>query len=226
MKTKKERESALAIAQRIGASLFIVIAILPVAGVLYGIGCSFTNETTIATYGLSGILHQGTIPYAILSLLNSAGAALFGNLPLLFAMAVGFGMSKKEKGVAALSAATFYLIMHTTINMLLTLDGSIVDGVVAKTVKDGAIASVLGIQTLQMGVFGGIIAGLITAYLCNRFYKIELPTALGFFGGSRFVPIISIVGAIITGFVMYLVWPVIQNGIFALGSLVDRKSVV
>ena len=120
MKTKKERESALAIAQRIGASLFIVIAILPVAGVLYGIGCSFTNETTIATYGLSGILHQGTIPYAILSLLNSAGAALFGNLPLLFAMAVGFGMSKKEKGVAALSAATFYLIMHTTINMLLT----------------------------------------------------------------------------------------------------------
>lgn len=200
--------------------MFIVIAILPVAGVLYGIGCSFTNETTIATYGLSGILHQGTIPYAILSLLNSAGAALFGNLPLLFAMAVGFGMSKKEKGVAALSAATFYLIMHTTINMLLTLDGSIVDGVVAKTVKDGAIASVLGIQTLQMGVFGGIIAGLITAYLCNRFYKIELPTALGFFGGSRFVPIISIVGAIITGFVMYLVWPVIQNGIFALGSLV------
>lgn len=220
MKTKKERESALAIAQRIGSSLFIVIAILPVAGVLYGIGCSFTNETTIATYGLSGILHQGTIPYAVLSLLNSAGAALFGNLPLLFAMAVGFGMSKKEKGVAALSAATFYLIMHTTINMLLTLDGSIVDGVVAKTVKDGAIASVLGIQTLQMGVFGGIIAGLITAYLCNRFYKIELPTALGFFGGSRFVPIISIVGAIITGFVMYLVWPVIQNGIFALGSLV------
>lgn len=220
MKTKKERESALAIAQRIGSSLFIVIAILPVAGVLYGIGCSFTNETTIATYGLSGILHQGTIPYAVLSLLNSAGAALFGNLPLLFAMAVGFGMSKKEKGVAALSAATFYLIMHTTINMLLTLDGSIVDGVVAKTVKDGAIASVLGIQTLQMGVFGGIIAGLITAYLCNRFYKIELPTALGFFGGSRFVPIISIVCAIITGFVMYLVWPVIQNGIFALGSLV------
>ena len=197
MKTKKERESALAIAQRIGASLFIVIAILPVAGVLYGIGCSFTNETTIATYGLSGILHQGTIPYAVLSLLNSAGAALFGNLPLLFAMAVGFGMSKKEKGVAALSAATFYLIMHTTINMLLTLDGSIVDGVVAKTVKDGAIASVLGIQTLQMGVFGGIIAGLITAYLCNRFYKIELPTALGFFGGSRFVPIISIERALI-----------------------------
>lgn len=220
MKTKKERESALAIAQRIGSSLFVVIAILPVAGILYGIGCSFTNETTIATYGLSGILHQGTIPYAILSLLNSAGAALFGNLPLLFAMAVGFGMSKKEKGVAALSAATFYLIMHTTINMLLTLDGSIVDGVVAKTVKDGAISSVLGIQTLQMGVFGGIIAGLITAYLCNRFYKIELPTALGFFGGSRFVPIISIVGAIITGFVMYLVWPIIQNGIFALGSLV------
>ena len=224
MKPKKNHQSALAIAQKIGSSLFIIIAVLPVAGILYGIGCSFTNETTIATYGLEGILHSGTIPYAIMTLLNTAGATLFGNLALFFAVAIAFGMVDKEKGVAALSATIFYLVMNATINMLLVMDGSIVDGVVADTIKDGAITSMLGIQTLQMGVFGGIIAGLFAAYLTNRFYKTQLPTALGFYGGTRFVPIISVVAAIVMGFVMYLVWPVIQNGIFALGNIVMNSG--
>lgn len=220
MEKEKLSSRAFATAQQIGKSLFLPIAILPPAGILYGIGCSFTNETVIATYGLSGILHPGTIPYMLLLLLNNAGNAIFGNLALIFALAVALGMAKHEKGVAVLSSGIFYIIMLTTINALLTLDGSIVDGVIADTVKDGAITSMLGIQTLQMGVFGGIVAGLMAAFLCDKFYKTQLPSALSFFAGTRFVPIMCMVGGVVMGIVLYFVWPVLQNGIFALGNLV------
>ncbi len=170
MKEKKSGQ-IFAAAQQIGKSLFLPIAVLPFAGILLGIGSSFTNETTIATYGLSNILHQGTPLYGFMLMLANAGNAIFGNLALIFALAVAMGMAKKEKGVAVMSSAIFYIVMLMTINTLLVLDGSIVDGVVSANVKEGAITSMLGIQTLQMGVFGGIIAGLITAMLCNKFYK-------------------------------------------------------
>ncbi len=222
--TEKKSGKAFAVLQQLGKSLFLAIAILPFAGVLLGIGSSFTNETTIATYGLTGILHPGTLLYSILLLINNAGNAIFGNLALIFALAVALGMTKKEKGVAVLSTAIFYIIMHITINSLLVLDGSIVDGAIAETVKDGAITSVLGIQTLQVGVFGGNVAGLCAAALCNRFYKTQLPAALSFFAGTCFVPIVSMLGAVAVGVVFYFVWPVIQNGIFLLGDLVMKSG--
>ena len=222
----KEKRSGqiFAAAQQIGKSLFLPIAILPFAGILLGIGSSFSNETTIATYGLSEILHEGTFLYGLMLMLNYAGSAIFNNLALIFALAVAMGMAKKEKGVAVLSAGIFYLVMLTTINTLLILDGSIVNGVVSESVKEGAITSMLGIQTLQMGVFGGIIAGLAGAALCNKFYKVRLPDALSFFAGTRFVPIACMATAILTGAALYLIWPVIQNGIFALGSLVQKSG--
>lgn len=223
MKEKKSGQ-VFAAAQQIGKSLFLPIAVLPFAGILLGIGSSFTNETTITTYGLSGILHQGTILYGFMLMLSKAGSAIFDNLALVFALAVALGMAKKEKGVAVMSSAIFYIVMLVTINTLLTLDGSIVNGVVSENVKEGAITTMLGIQTLQMGVFGGIIAGLITALLCNRFYKIQLPTALSFFAGTRFVPIASMACAIVTGAVLYIVWPIIQNAIFALGNVVQASG--
>ena len=221
---QKKSGQIFAAAQQIGKSLFLPIAILPFAGILLGIGSSFTNETTIATYGLSGILHPGSLLYGLMMMLNYAGNAIFGNLALIFALAVALGMAKKEKGVAVLSSGIFYLIMLTTINVLLTLNGSIVDGQIADTVKDGAIASVLGIQTLQMGVFGGIIAGVIAAMLCNKFYKTQLPDALSFFAGTRFVPIVCMVFGIVTGAILFVVWPIIQNGIYALGGLVQASG--
>ena len=221
---QKKRGQIFAAAQQIGKSLVLPIAILPFAGILLGIGSSFTNETTIATYGLSGILHPGSLLYGLMMMLNYAGNAIFGNLALIFALAVALGMAKKEKGVAVLSSGIFYLVMLTTINVLLTLDGSIVDGQVADTVKDGAIASVLGIQTLQMGVFGGIIAGVIAAMLCNKFYKTQLPDALSFFAGTRFVPIVCMVFGIVTGAILFVVWPIVQNGIYALGGLVQASG--
>lgn len=223
MKEKKSGQ-LFAAAQQIGKSLFLPIAVLPFAGILLGIGSSFTNETTIATYGLTEILHPGTFLYSVMLMLSDAGNVIFGNLALIFALAVALGMAKKEKGVAVMSSGIFYLVMLMTINVLLRLDGSIVDGVIAETVKEGAITSMLGIQTLQMGVFGGIIAGVISAMLCNKFYKTQLPDALSFFAGTRFVPIVCMVGGILTGAILYIVWPIIQDGIFALGGIVQESG--
>ena len=168
------------------------IAILPVAGLLLGLGSSFTNATTIATYGLQGILGEGTLLHSLLIIMNKVGSAIFDNLPLIFAVGVAIGMAKKEKEVAALSALIAYFVMHISINSMLEISGKIAaDGTISKNVLEGTIASVCGINTLQMGVFGGIIVGLGVAALHNRFHKIVLPNALSFFGGSRFVPIIS-----------------------------------
>ena len=216
---------AFAVAQQIGKSLFLPIAVLPPAGILLGIGSSFTNSTTIATYGLSGILHEGNPLYMFFQMLAGAGNAVFGNLALIFALAVALGMAKKEKGVAVISAAIFYLIMLTTMNVLLQIDGSILaDGSIGSNVKDGAIASALGIQTLQMGVFGGILAGLLAAFTCNKFYKQVLPQSLAFFSGTRFVPIMCMVFGILTGFICYFIWPIIQSGIYKLGDLVNAAG--
>ncbi len=216
------RAQAFAVAQQIGKSLFLPIAVLPAAGILLGLGSSFTNPTTIETYHLSAVLHPGSILYMFFQLLNGAGNAIFANLPLIFALAVALGMAKREKGVAVLSSAIFYLIMLTTMNVLLQIDGSILaDGSISPDVKAGAISSTLGIQTLQMGVFGGILAGLLAAMVCNKFYKQQLPQALAFFAGTRCVPIMCMVFGIVTGFACYFVWPPIQTGIYALGALVN-----
>ena len=201
------------------------IAILPVAGLLLGIGSSFTNETTIATYGLQKILGDGTVLHALLTIMNKVGSTVFDNLPLIFAVGVAIGMAKKEKEVAALSALIAYFVMNVAINGMLVVTGEITaDGQIAKDVLEGTIASVCGIQSLQMGVFGGIIVGLGVAALHNRFHKIALPNALSFFGGSRFVPIISTIVYMFVGIGMYFVWPPVQNGIYALGGLVTGSG--
>lgn len=221
------KDRIFGILQRVGRSFMLPIAILPVAGLLLGIGSSFTNETTIATYGLQKILGVGTWLHALLMIMNRVGSAVFDNLPLIFAVGVAIGMAKKEKEVAALSAVVAYLVMHTALNAMLQINGIILpDGSIAEGVLEGTIASSCGIQTLQMGVFGGIIVGLGVAALHNRFYKIELPNALSFFGGTRFVPIVSTIVYMLVGIVMYYVWPVVQNGIYALGGLVTGSGYI
>ena len=215
------KDKIFGVLQRVGRSFMLPIAVLPVAGLLLGIGSSFTNETTIATYGLQGILGNGTVLHALLMIMSKAGNVIFDNLPIIFAVGVAIGMAKAEKEVAALSAMISFFVMHASINAVLLLAGKILaDGTIAPDVLEGTIASVCGIQTLQMGVFGGILVGLGVAALHNRFYKIELPNALSFFGGSRFVPIISTVTYVGIGILMYFIWPAVQNGIFALGGLV------
>ncbi|MEE1031503.1 MAG: glucose PTS transporter subunit IIA [Ruminococcus sp.] len=221
------KDKLFGVLQRVGRSFMLPIAILPVAGLLLGIGSSFTNETTIATYGLEGILGSGTILNALLVIMNKVGSAIFDNLPMLFAVGIAIGMAKKEKEVAALSAVIAYFVMNTAINAMLVLNGEVLSsGEIASDVLQGTITSSCGIMTLQMGVFGGIIVGLGVSALHNRFYKIVLPNALSFFGGTRFVPIISTVTYMFVGILLYFVWPVVQNGIYALGGLVTGTGYV
>ncbi len=219
------KDKIFEVLQRIGRSFMLPIAILPVAGLLLGLGSSFTNETTIATYHLGGILGNGTILHALLVIMNKVGSAVFDNLPLLFAVGVAIGMAKKEKEVAALSAVIAFFVMNISINAMLNINGKILeDGSIAKNVLEGTVTSVCGINTLQMGVFGGIIVGLGVAALHNRFHKIILPNALSFFAGSRFVPIISTITYMFVGIILYYIWPVVQNGIYALGGLVTGSG--
>ena len=208
------KDKIFGILQRVGRSFMLPIAILPVAGLLLGIGSSFTNETMLETYGLMRILGPGTIFAAVFEVMSEAGNVVFSNLPILFAMGVAIGMAKKEKEVAALSAAIAFFIMHASISALITINGG------TEAMLAGAVTSVCGITSLQMGVFGGILVGLGVAALHNRFYKIELPQVLSFFGGSRFVPIISALVYTGVGILMFFIWPAIQKGIYTIGDLV------
>lgn len=213
---KNSTNSLFSILQRVGRSFMLPIALLPIAGLLLGIGSSLTNPTTIEAYNLGAILGPGTFLNSVMQILAETGNIVFANLPIIFAMGVALGMAEKEHGTAVLSAAISFFIMHRTISTLLALNGQLAEG----EMLSGTIANVVGIQSLEMGVFGGIIVGLGVAALHNRFYKIQLPTVISFFGGVRFVPIISAFAFIIVGIVMYFVWPYIQRAIYSLGGLV------
>lgn len=215
------KDKIFGVLQRVGRSFMLPIAVLPIAGILLGLGSSLTNQTTIETYGLTAILGDGTFLNSLFIVMNKVANVIFDNLPLIFAVGVAIGMAKKEKEVAALSAVIAYFVMHSAINAMLTVTGKILaDGTVSEDVLSGTIASICGIQSLQMGVFGGIIVGLGVAALHNKFYKIQLPNALSFFGGTRFVPIISTLVYMFVGILMYFIWPTVQSGIYALGGLV------
>lgn len=208
------KDKIFGVLQRVGRSFMLPIALLPVAGLLLGIGSSFTNATTIETYHLGKFIYEGGVLYTILDIMSKTGSAVFDNLALLFAMGVAIGMAKKEKEVAALSGAIAYIVMNTTISALITAKGGV------EAMAENSTTSVLGITTLQMGVFGGILVGLGVAALHNKFYKTELPQVLSFFGGTRFVPIVSTVTYLIVGIIMFYLWPIVQLGISKLGVLV------
>ena len=208
------KDKIFGVLQRVGRSFMLPIALLPVAGLLLGIGSSFTNETMLAAYGLNSVIHPGTLIYTILDVISQTGNAVFNNLALLFAMGVAIGMARKEKEVAALSGAVAYIIMNTAIQAMINAAGGV------EAMPANSTTTMLGITTLQMGVFGGIVVGLGVAALHNKFYKIELPQVLAFFGGTRFVPIVSSIVYLVVGIAMFYIWPVVQSGIAALGALV------
>ena len=200
------KDRILNVLQRVGRSFMLPIAILPVAGLLLGIGESLSNSNMIAAYGLQWLLGEGTFLHAVLKVMSNAGNSIFTNLPLIFAMGVALGMAKKEKEVAVLAAAISFFIMHTSIGTMLDISG------MAQRLPQGSVTSVVGITSLQMGMFGGVIVGLGTAALHNRFYKIRLPRILSFFGGTRFVPIICSIVYLLVGILMFYIWPMVQGG--------------
>lgn len=200
--------------QRIGQSFMLPIALLPIAGIFLGIGSSLTNTNMLAAYHLKGLMGPGTAPYILFSLLNSAGSIIFDNLPILFAVGVAIGMARSEKATAALSSIIAFFVMHSTIGSLITYTGR------SHSFLTGATSEIVGITSLQMGVFGGIIVGLGVAALHNRFYKIELPKVFSFFGGTHFIPIISAITYVGIGILMFYIWPPIQILINDAGKLV------
>ena len=212
------KDKIFGVLQRVGRSFMLPIALLPVAGLLLGVGSSFTNETKLEAYNLTGVIYPGSVIYTVLDIMNRCGSAVFNNLALLFAMGVAIGMAKKEKEVAALSGAIAYLVMNTAISAMIHASGGV------EAMAANSTTSSLGITTLQMGVFGGIIVGLGVAALHNRFYKTQLPQILSFFGGTRFVPIVCTAVYLVVGIVMFYIWPVIQSGIALLGNLVINSG--
>ena len=223
-KTAPERRDSrlFGVLQRVGRSFMLPIALLPIAGLLLGVGASLTNAAMIESYSLENILGEGTILNSVLRVLSAVGSIIFDNLPIIFAMGVALGMAESEKATATLSAAIAFFVMHATISTLLDITGKAADG----SLHEGSIAQVVGINSLQMGVFGGIIVGLGVAALHNKFYKIKLPTVISFFGGTRFIPIISTVVYVVIGAIMFFIWPFIQEGIFALGNLVLNSGYI
>ncbi len=222
MTSSATQSKSFGVLQRVGRAFMLPIALLPIAGLLLGLGASLTNTTMLETYNLLGILGPGTVAYSVFTVLSNVGTVIFNNLPIIFAMGIALGLADAEKGTATLSAAIAFFVMHQTINSLLVLSGSLEPGVLL----DGSVANVVGIESLQMGVFGGIIVGLGVAWLHNRLYKIKLPNAISFFGGTRFIPIISTVAYLLVGVLMFFIWPYIQSAIYALGGLVLRSGYV
>ncbi|SUX30416.1 PTS glucose transporter subunit IIBC [Chromobacterium vaccinii] len=178
--------SAFANLQKVGKSLMLPVAVLPVAGLLLGIGATDFHT-------------QNAVLLAILSLMKHSGDVIFGNLPLIFAVGVALGFTEND-GVAAIAAVIGHLVTTVTLGVMATLMG-------VKT------AMIMGLPSIQTGVFGGILAGGLAAYMFNRFYRIKLPEYLGFFAGKRFVPIITAIGAIGLGAVLSVAWRPIGEAI-------------
>lgn len=227
MAKAKKQGRVFATLQKLGKSLMLPISILPVAGLLLGIGSSFTNPTTIATLNAAKVLGDGTFLHGLFTIFEGVGSCIFNNLPLLFAVGVAIGFANKEKEIAALASIVSFLSMHITINKILQLSGMLDNSSkINIDFLEGMTTNVLGITTLQMGVFGGIVVGLLTAFLHNKFREIKLPDYLAFFGGNRFVPILCAFAFVIVGIVSSLIWPFVQIGINKLGFLVSSTGVI
>ncbi|WP_208588538.1 PTS transporter subunit EIIC [Gracilibacillus suaedae] len=206
------KDKLIEFGQRLGKAILLPVAILPVAGLLLGISAALSGEAVIESYPFL----DNTILQAILSLMNAAGSGVFDALPLIFAIGIAVGLARREKGSAGLASVVGYFVLIITINSLLDITGQLATGDMdPRLVGQGAQ---FGIMTLQMGVFGGILAGIITGLVHNRFYNIKLPEFLAFFGGSRFVPIVNTFVFLIVGSIMFIVWPFIGNAIASFGE--------
>lgn len=216
--------------QKIGRSFMLPIAVLPMAGILLGVGGSFTNKVLIETYHLT-FLQEGTFLNHLLILFSNIGSFVFGNLPLLFAVGVAIGMANKNKETAALSAVIGFLLFHTVINTVISFQGITPDNVSFDAlVKSGlseanarGVAALytreLGIFTLQTGVFGGIITGLVSSWITNKYSDKQLPDYLAFFSGNRFVPVITILFFIPIAAIFPFIWPTVFGAIVKAGEL-------
>ncbi|MFM0377920.1 PTS glucose transporter subunit IIBC [Paraburkholderia strydomiana] len=177
---------AFGVLQKVGKSLMLPVAVLPVAGLLLGLGATDFH---------------GYVPAIVLALMKNAGDVIFANLPLIFAIGVALGFTEND-GVSGIAATIGYLVMTATLGVIAKVEGIEPD-------------MIMGIPSIQTGVFGGILAGGLAAWMFNRYYRIALPAYLGFFAGKRFVPIVTAIGSIVLGAILSVVWPPIGSAIKA-----------
>jgi glucose-specific phosphotransferase system IIBC component len=208
-------KKSFGILQQVGKALMLPVALLPAAGLLLAFGNVFQNPAAISIMPLL----DNHVIHALAKIMEQAGGIIFGNLSLLFAVGVAVGLSGGE-GVAGLAAIVGFLIMNVTMGIVTGITPDMIAG-------NPAYSSVLGIPTLQTGVFGGIIVGILAAQVYKRFYNIELPSYLGFFAGKRFVPIVTAAAALVLGVAMTFVWPPIQMGLTLFSrNMIDSNKIL
>ncbi len=213
---------------KLSQAIMLPIALLPAAGIMLGVAGSFTNKAMLEAYNI-GFLHEGSILNSFLQIMMDAGSIIFGNLPVMFAMAIAIGFARTEKGAAALAALISYLIMNVVIAKTLVVcnmigpEGTAV--LIGGKEYNGILTDMMGIHnTLSMGVFGGLIAGAMAVLLHNRYHAVKLPDFLAFFGGVRFVPIVAAFAALFYGIALTFIWPYLGVGFGAIGNALGSLS--
>ena len=218
--------------QRIGKAIMLPIAALPIAGILLGVGGALLGISGLndAPAIYEPLIAFVNIPFvtAVLTVMKNIGDIVFGNLPVLFAVGVAVGLAKKDKGTAALASVFGFIVMNQVVSTLLSLGVTQLGVLTPDSVGEYGtyVTTNLGIFTLNMSVFGGIITGIVTALLHNRFCTIQLPPVIGFFSGARFVPIITSLAMALVGAVLAFAWPVVQDGISLLSTFVKNAGAI
>lgn len=214
----KKKSNTWEFFQGLGKTFMLPVALLAFMGLLLGIGSSFSSQSTIDTFPfLANDLLQ-----VIFRFLSTIGGFAFSYLPVMFAMAIPLGLVRKEKGVAAFSGFVGYTVMNLSINFFLTETNRLAD---SDQLREAGQGMVFGIQTIEMGVLGGIIAGIIVYYLHKRFYTIQLPDSFAFFSGARFVPIITALVLSLVGLIIPIIWPVFAMVITGIGMTIQKAGV-
>ncbi len=223
-----ERNKVVVAFEKFGRSFLLPVSVLPAAGILKGIGSAFTNSNTIKMYSFLDVKFL----QIFMKLLVTLGDVAFKNLPLMFAVGVCVGLAKKEKGSAALSAVLGFLSFHYIINFLLKVTNTLVvsDGLtkaqVSQLMAQSMQTKVLGIQTMDLNVFGGLIVGVVAYYVHKKALNIQLPQVIGFFSGPRFVPIIVMPAMAIVASIMFVIWPTVQHGINFVSVMILKSGYI
>lgn len=199
--------------QELGKTFMLPVALMAFMGLLLGLGSSFSSPTTIDAFPFLG----NSILQVVFKYMSAIGGFAFNNLAVMFAMAIPLGLAKKEKGVAAFSGFVGYMVMNLAINFYLGLTNQLAD---ADAMQKAGQSLVLGVQTIEMGVLGGIITGIIVYNLNKKYCTIQLPDSFAFFGGARFVPIITSLVMAVVGIILPIIWPVFAFLINGVGALI------
>lgn len=218
MEKRKKKGTAMEFLQGLGRTFMLPVALLAFMGLFLGLGSSFTSPATVEAFPFLG----NDILQLAFRFMSTIGAFAFTYLPVLFAMAIPLGLARQEKGIAGFSGFVGYVVMNLSINFFLTETNSLADADAMRTAGQG---TVMGIQTLEMGVLGGIIAGLVVYQLHKRFYNAQLGDAFAFFSGARFVPIITSIVMAFVGFLLPLIWPFFSNIINGIGTLIQNAGI-